>query len=195
MFIAHRGKTTKKIKENSLPAFKAAFIDSKYIGIECDIRVTKDGIIVINHDPIYEGKLIKLSNYTDLKLLRLKELLRIKTEKIILIEIKDFKMNLDKLVKMLNKSKRNIYVMSFSKTVIKKLSKYERKFKVGVLNYVLNSEEDYGGYDFICLLNDVVTDKLLEWFNKRGIEVIIYGIYKRDGFDDKLTYIVDDKFS
>ncbi len=192
MLIAHRGKVVKGIKENSIKAFKEAFADDKYIGIECDIRESKDGILVINHNPISEGKIIKITDYRHLNLPRLRELLRIKTDKILLIEIKDGQMNLSKLVKMLNKSKRNIYVMSFYRKVIKELSKYTRKFKVGVLNYVLNSEDSYSDYDFICLLNDVVTDKLLDWFKNKKIEVIIYGVYKKDKLREDLWYIVDD---
>jgi glycerophosphoryl diester phosphodiesterase len=46
--IAHRGLHADAIPENSLPAFEAA-IEAGY-PIECDVRVTEDGVPVIFHD-------------------------------------------------------------------------------------------------------------------------------------------------
>ena len=49
--IAHRGLTNKFYKENTIEAFENA-INNKYIGIELDIRMTKDKKIVILHDKV-----------------------------------------------------------------------------------------------------------------------------------------------
>ncbi len=50
-YIAHRGLFDKKlgIPENSIPAFKRA-VQNGY-GIELDVRLTKDGKMVVFHDP------------------------------------------------------------------------------------------------------------------------------------------------
>ena len=47
--IAHRGLTSKDIKENTLEAFKND-INNGYLGIELDIRKNKDNKIVVIHD-------------------------------------------------------------------------------------------------------------------------------------------------
>lgn len=49
--IAHRGGIVEdKFPDNSLAALKAAAV-RRYWGIECDIRETKDGVLVMQHDP------------------------------------------------------------------------------------------------------------------------------------------------
>ena len=62
------------------------------------------------------------------------------------------------------------------------------KYKYGVLNYILNSDADYN-LDFICLLDGIATNNIINNFEKRGIEVIIYGTIK---VNKNVKYIVDD---
>ena len=45
-FIAHRGLWNKEVKANSYKAIYNALMSDSYIGIETDIRVTKDGIFI-----------------------------------------------------------------------------------------------------------------------------------------------------
>lgn len=194
MFIAHRGLVNDDNHENTIQALRQALNSDKYIGVETDLRVTKDNYFVLVHDVIYKGKIVKYSNYDDLEGVdRLEDLLRIKTNKILMIEIKDISIDLNKLVKMLNKSKRNIYVMSFNRNVINSLNKYTRNFKIGILNYILNSNKEVLNYDFVCLLNDIITDDLINYFSKNNLEVFIYGIYKKINYQNNLMYIVDEK--
>lgn len=49
---AHRGLHDKKLPENSLPAFEKA-VQAGY-GIELDVRVTRDNILVVHHDETLE---------------------------------------------------------------------------------------------------------------------------------------------
>ena len=194
MFIAHRGLVNDDNHENTIQALRQALNSDKYVGVETDLRVTKDNYFVLVHDVIYRGKIVKYSNYGDLDGVdRLEDLLRIKTNKILMIEIKDISIDLNKLVKMLNKSKRNIYVMSFNRNVINSLNKYTRSFKIGILNYILNSNKEVLNYDFVCLLNDIITDDLINYFSKKNLEVFIYGIYKKINYQNNLMYIVDEK--
>ncbi len=180
-FIAHRGLKINQVKENSLEAFQAALQNENYVGFECDIRTTKDGFFVINHNPMIHSDIISLANYKDLKkyhLLLLEEVLNLKSNKIFLLEIKEMNFNTEKFLKMIEKySNKKIYVMSFYNNVIKKLNQPNHLYKLGVLNYVLNSEENYQDYDFICLLENVMTKKLEDYFWKKKIETFIYGIH------------------
>jgi glycerophosphoryl diester phosphodiesterase len=48
-YIAHRGKTQEAL-ENTTKAFEHAGQDDHFVGIECDIHSTLDGIFVVHHD-------------------------------------------------------------------------------------------------------------------------------------------------
>ena len=187
--IAHRGLWNKEIKDNSYEALLNGLRSNKYIGIECDIRETLDNKIIIYHDPLFKGNLVKNTLAKEfLNICKLENILKIKTNKIILLEIKDFKMNLDNLLKILNKYNQNIYIMSFDKTVIEKIKNKTKKYKLGILNYVLNSDFDYK-YDFICLLDAIASSKNINYYKNKNIEVFIYGTIN---LNRNLTYIVDD---
>lgn len=178
-YIAHRGVVEKGIKENTIEAFISAINNTNYSGFELDVRVSKDGEFVVVHDSLIDGKFVKRMTYKELKeygVIKLTSVLRLITDKKVIIEIKDFDIDKYKLCKMLNKSKLNIYVMSFSNKLIEDLSKRKRNFKVGILNYIFNSEGDYSYCDFICILYLTVTANILNYFKNENIEVFLYGI-------------------
>ena len=80
--------------------------------------------------------------------------------------------------------------MSFFNSVIKKFK--NPTFKVGILNYILNSTSEYN-YDFIGILYDVATNRMIESFKNRNIEVFLYALNKKDQYIFKdVYYIVDD---
>ena len=128
MLIAHRGKVDSINKENTIEAFKAAINDIKYDGFELDIRETKDKRIVVVHDFVVENKLIKRVNYKELEhynIPLLESVLKLDTEKIIMIEIKDPNMDIAALSKLLEKYQdKKIYLMSFYNNTIKELHEY-----------------------------------------------------------------------
>lgn len=187
--IAHRGLWNKTIKDNSYEALKKGLESNKYIGIECDIRTTYDNKFIIYHNILYKGNLVRNTYYKDMKNISLLEdLLKIKTNKILLLEIKENDINKTKLLKLLNKYNHNYYIMSFNNKVIEELKKLNNKYKYGVLNYVLNSDADYK-LDFICLLDIVANDLIIDNLKKRSIDVIIYGTIK---IKKDVKYIIDD---
>ena len=188
-YIAHRGIYNKNVSDNSYKALYDGLLSYKYIGIETDVRVTKDNVFILYHDVLYKGKLVKNVFYKDMvNVTKLEDILKINNDKIILLEIKDFDIDVKKFIKLINKYNKNIMIMSFDANVIKKIKKITNKYKLGVLNYVLNSDSDYN-FDFICLLDIIATDYVIESFKKRNIDVLIYGV-----IDDNrnLTYIIDD---
>lgn len=188
-FIAHRGIWNDSVKDNSYQALYNGLLSEEYIGIETDVRVTKDNVFVIYHDPLYNGKLVKNVYYKDMvDVCRLEDILKIKTDKIILLEIKDFNMDVKKFIKLIDKYKRNVMIMSFSTLVINKIKTLNTKYKLGVLNYIINSDGNYD-FDFICLLDIISNNFVIERLKKRNIEVLIYGVI--DILEDA-TYIIDD---
>ncbi len=197
--IAHRGLKLNNIKENTLDAFQAALQHPAYVGFECDIRTSLDGVFVVVHNPMVKDDIISLSTAEKLKkehgIPTLEEVLQLKENKVFLLEIKEANLNVGKFLAEISKhQEKNIYLMSFHNSVIKKLAKKDRFYKIGVLNYVLNSEENYEIYDFICLLESIVTPKLVEYFKEKKIEVFLYGIhhYKKTAENYPDCYFITD---
>ena len=60
--IIHRGITSKNIKENSYLAIKKAIKDKESIGVEFDIRLTKDKKIVLSHNSLINLNVIEELN-------------------------------------------------------------------------------------------------------------------------------------
>lgn len=194
MFIAHRGLVKKGIIENTIPAFLGAIDSDKYVGFELDVYTSKDKEFIVHHDPLLDGKLIWNYEYKELKkkgVVKLEDVLKLKTNKIILIEIKDINLDINKFTKLLNKYKdKKIYVMSFFNSVIRKFK--NPTFKVGVLNYVFNSTSEYP-YDFIGILYDVATEHMINSLKELNIEVFLYALNKKDKYIFKdVYYIIDD---
>ena len=193
--IAHRGVVTKKIKENTLAAFKNAICDKNYVGFELDVRQTKDKKFVIHHDLLHNNKFISDYDYKEIKneMPKLSDVLKLDTDKIILIEIKDYKIDYQFFLKLLNKySNKNIYIMSFHNNVINKLKELNCSFKLGVLNYLINTEVNYQ-YDFVCYINSFINDKVINYFRRHNIELFSYAIYdKKQIVNQSIYYIVDE---
>ena len=198
MLIAHRGKVDSINKENTIEAFKAAINDKKYGGFELDIRETKDKKIVVVHDFVVDNKLIKRVNYKELETYNiplLESVLKLDTEKIIMIEIKDPNMDIEALRKLLEKYQdKKIYLMSFYNNVIKEFLKLSHTCKCGILNYGFNHEYSYNEYDFICILDFSLTDNIIEYFRRRKIEVFSYGLLTNKlNIKEYVNYIIDNK--
>lgn len=194
MLIAHRGLVTKSAKENTIAAFLGAIHNPDYQGFELDVYTSKDNIFVVHHSPLVDGKFIWHETYKDLKkkgLIKLEDVLKLKTSKLILIEIKDINLNINKFTKLLKKYRhQNLYVMSFFNSVIKKF--INPPFKVGILNYLLNSTSSYT-YDFIGIIYDIATPHLIASLKKANIEVFLYALKPEDQYIYvDVYYIIDD---
>lgn len=200
LLIAHRGLVTDSIKENTIKAFDEALKSSKYYGIELDVRETKDKVFVVYHDLLYKGKLIKNCLYKELKnddIPKLIDVLKLDTNKIIMIEIKGVNLNLRRLAKLLNNfNYKKLYISSFNNKVLLEIKKYLKNIKVGVLNYVLNSTNDYERFDFVCIINNILTKDLVNYFRRKEIEVFGYGIKDINKIKfSNIYYIVDDEIT
>lgn len=190
--IAHRG-FKEKAKENTLDAFLSA-LEIGFGGFECDVRQTKDGIFIIFHDPLLDGKLVKNYSYKEIKkmgVISLADVLKINTDKMIVLDIKDPFLNTQKFHQLINKEKRNIYVMSFYDRIINKLSKLKRNYEVGILNYVLNTQEEHFSYDFLCLIQRFASKVMIEKYEKLGKKLFIYAVNAENKKYDYPYYIVD----
>ena len=191
--IAHRGIYDKNIKENSYIAIKNALESDEYVGVEFDIRETLDNEIILYHDAYYNNKLVSKTYFKEMPkyVIRLQDILKINSNKIFLIEIKNID-NYDKFMKILSKHKnKNIYVMSFSNKVIEKINIVNRNYKIGILNYVLNTNINIKKLDFIGILNNLLNESIIK--ELKNLEVFSYGIIKKKNYKD-IYYIVDNKY-
>ncbi len=189
--IAHRGFYNKEIQENTLLSFKNAYKCDEFVGFEFDIRETKDKKFVVCHDATidrvsngfgliekYTLKELQKFNFgtkkNPCKITTLEEVLNTFPNKIKLIEIKKIQ-SYKKFVNILNKY-NNIWVCSFSNKTMNEVCKYKRNFKIGILNNIINSSSTYNQYDFVALYYRIATEALINYFNGRNINVLLFGI-------------------
>ncbi len=205
--IAHRGYTTNFIKENTIEAFDNA-MNNSFEGFECDVRKTKDNVLVISHDATIDrtsnGKgLIRELTYKELlhynfgtkevpsKIPTLERVLKTFKNTIKIIEIKT-RVDLTSILGLIDE---NTYFIGFDTSYIKELKKKYPKLKFGILNYVLNNREDYN-LDVVCILDTIASDSIVMSYLKKGIKVFIYGIVGKINYQrnfKNLYYIVDKK--
>lgn len=178
--IVHRGITSNKIEENSYLAIKHALKEKNIEGVEFDIRITKDNIIVLSHNSVLGTNYIENMNYKDIikekYLSTLDKILTINTDKILLIDIKtsnnNYKTLADILMKRLNKASQKIYLASFNKKIIKYMKK-KLKFKMGLISFYYRK----GNFDFYVINYRTITDKKI---NKLKKEVFLWTVNKKN---------------
>ena len=105
MFIAHRGNNGGEYKENSVSAFINCFNTSYIDGIEMDVRLTSDGVLVVSHSDLFNGKVISKTKYSKLGIDSLDYVLScLSNKKIIIIDVKGNDLGIvDKLYSVLVK--------------------------------------------------------------------------------------------
>ena len=143
-YIIHRGITSKKNSDNSYMAIKRALFDKESIGVEFDIRLTKDKYLTT-----------------------LEKILNIDTDKILLIDIKvnnNYKLLGDILLDILKNTDKNIYLMSFNKKIIKYLNK-KTKYKKGIISFFYR----YNKYPLTILNYKTVSNKKLKRIKNKEI--------------------------
>lgn len=192
--ISHRGNNNHKYKENTFKAIKNVLEEEYIDGVEFDIRMTKDNKFVLNHSPIYKDSLINNKKLKNLKLDELNNILKnIKTNKIILIDIKYELFKYKKIAFYLNRvlrkyKKLNIYLCSFNYDLILHMKK-KYKYKSGlIISNIINRNKNYNKFDFIS-----INYKLYKKINK---ELMLWTINKKEiikKYIEKDVYVITDK--
>ena len=150
--ISHRGNNNHNYKENTkqaiITSYKTTYID----GVELDIRLTKDNIIVLSHDNIEKGKIINKTKYKKLKNIdKLDDILKqLSKEKKIIIEIKEEDEKIiDILYETIKKYNYKFYICSFNHKIIKKFKEKYKNYKSGlIIGYMINIEKIRNNLDF-----------------------------------------------
>lgn len=201
--IAHRGKTNKKVKENTYLAIINALNDYNIDGVEFDIRLTLDNKIVLSHD----SNIIRTSNgigkieNMNLKNLQkynfgsknfyqtiptLDKILNIKTNKILLIEVK-VNNNIKKFSKVLisllkDYNLDNIYITSFNKKFLKTL----KKTNINIGPLIINNNIKNKRFNFYVLNYLTFKDKTIKKLKLKNKKIFIWSLIDKniDEYDD-----------
>ncbi|MBP3461305.1 MAG: glycerophosphodiester phosphodiesterase [Bacilli bacterium] len=195
--ISHRANDNHSFKENTIEAIKGVLNKDYIDGVEIDIRLTKDNKIVLYHSPIiYNLGLISNNNLKEIKKYanELNDVLKkIKTNKLILIDIKceicKEDIFIEKLHKIIKKYKKlNIYLCSFNYKLVKKI-KEKYKYKTGlIISNMINKNKNIESFDFILMnyrIYHKINKALMLWtINKK--EII-------DKYKNEEIYIITDK--
>lgn len=150
MVIAHRGASGLVKFENTIEAFDKA-IDVGADSIECDVRKTKDNVIIINHNPDIYGLLIKDATYEELNkvtselgyhLPTLKETLEFVKGKILIdIELKEIGYEdqiIEEVLSVLTTDE--FYIRSFNDSSLKRVKEINNKITTILLLGVEHSK-------------------------------------------------------
>lgn len=187
-YIIHRGITSKDIKENSYTAIKKAIKDKESIGVEFDIRLTKDHKIVLSHNFLINLNVIEETNYSDLiknnYLTTLDKILDIDTNKIFLIDIKtnnNYKVFGDILMNTINKYNKNIYLASFDKNIIKYI---KSKYKKGIITLLYKRNN----YNFIITNYKLISNNKIKKIKDK--EIFLWTIHNNNELEE-----IKNKFS
>ena len=199
--IAHRGIHNKIIKENTIEAFKKA-IDNNY-PIELDVHLTKDNKLIVFHDDnlnrlaninknIKDCKLKELKNIKEINIPTLEEVLNLVNDKVpLIIEIKTDRETeiVDYLIELLDKYKGRFAIISFSKKIIKDISKKRSNYIKGILisntgKSIIDKLKNLWIYkrlniDFLSVSINVANGRFIKFFKK---PIIIWTITNNDDY-------------
>lgn len=188
--ISHRGLDNHTYSENSLKAIENALSKDYINGVEFDVRITKDNKIVLIHDPVIDlisngSGIIKYMTLKDLQkykygiskesIITLDDLLSIiHTNKIILIELKEFGNDfidlVEETIKIISNYNLNIYISSFNYKLLNYIKSKYRDVKCGlIIGYGLNIMYLRNNFDFNIVsyhyCKRISNDKLTFIFN------------------------------
>ena len=179
-YIIHRGITSKNIKENSYSAIKKAIKDKESIGVEFDIRLTKDKKIVLSHNSLINLNVIEETNYSEL----IKNNYLTTLDKILEIDIKtnnNYKVFSDILMNTINKYNKNIYLASFDKNIIKYI---KSKYKKGIITLLYRRNN----YNFIITNYKLISNNKIKKIKDK--EIFLWTIHNNNELEE-----IKNKFS
>ena len=209
--IAHRGLHNNYIVENTLLAFLKA-VEKDY-AVELDIRLLKDGIVVVYHDINLKrltgiNKLIESCTLKDISNIKINEKYYIPTLEQVLklingkvpiyIDVKgnigNYKLE-EKLLDLLKEYRGEIFIQSFNPKTIRWLRKKEPKYKYGLITFsypqynILRKIFIHLQVDFIACYLENVSNKRLQ--NLRKNKTLIGWTIKKQLEFEKYDSFVD----
>lgn len=211
--LYHRGRHNKYIKENTIEAFKGAIEDG--IGVELDVRLTKDKKVVVSHDSNLKrvfnlDKVIENSNYDEIKeyIPLFEDVLSLINDKIgVMVEVKSTKVGdlEEELYKILKNYKGRYVIVCFNPMTLKYFRKKDPSIIRGQISYSYKDSTMNGIMrfmlrkmwfniiskpHFISYCIDDFDYKLLNKYRKKGYFIIGW-TYKSEEIKLKLKEVYD----
>lgn len=208
MFISHRGNDNHNYRENSDRAILCS-LDKSYIdGVEFDIRLTLDNQIILSHNALIDlesdgsGFIHNMTldellsyNFKEDKITVLDNLLfKIKTNKILLLEIKEEGNRIIEWIDALNYIFKkyqylNIYICSFNYELLCELKSAFKNILCGIIvGHVMNKKKDISSFDFVMYHYNS-----FKYVHKKTMVWTINSKEKYKMFKNKTDYIITDK--
>lgn len=197
--IAHRGNNNHKYIENTKEALLESLSKNYIAGVECDVRLTKDNVLVLNHDMTINrttsgSGFVRNKSYKQLKKYKITTLnnflKNVNSDKLILIEIKSEDLEIDafinKLINICKKYRLNYCFCSFRIDILEYLKEKEPTFKVGLLTRGILKNNINIKLDFVSIWKN----------NYSGKEKFVWTINNLKDlkkFYNKDVYILTDK--
>ena len=163
-------------RENSVSAFINCFSTSYIDGVEMDVRLTFDGVVVVSHSDLFEGKVISKTKYSKLGIDSLDYVLScLSNKKKIIIDVKGNDLGIvDRLYSVLVKYNYQFYICSFNYDIVSLFKEKYSNYKVGlIIGYMLNIDKIHNDFD---------------------LNLIHYNLVRRIGSKESFIWTVNDKF-
>lgn len=191
-FIAHRGNNNHDYLENSSLAFMKCFSTSYISGVEMDVRLTLDDVLVVHHDNIKDSKLIDHNNFNEFDNLESLDyiLSKLSNKKKIIIDIKVNNICIvDLLYNVLSKYDYDFYICSFSYSIASLFKKKYPSYKVGlIVGYFMNISNNNKYFDFLVVHYTLINRFKNPQFTWTVNDIFIYSLIK-----DKSSFVITDK--
>jgi glycerophosphoryl diester phosphodiesterase len=203
--------------ENSISSIKSA-ISKNVDAVEVDVQMTKDGILVLNHDyslkrvagieasihDLNYDELAKLdigSEFSEAfqgeRIPTLKEaLLEVKGKAIFIIEIKPTVNKLEiaqKVVELIESQDMvsESYIQSFDNSVLQEVRKQNPSIKIGQIFYLAAGNLSLLDVDFYTVEQSVLSDRFLRHAHRKGREVWVWTVNSERNIKKVLEYNID----
>jgi len=214
---AHRGASGLVAHENTIEAFEKA-IELKVDSIECDVRKTKDNIIIVNHNEDIEGLIIRDHTYFEICEATskngyiqptLKEALECVKGKILIdIEIKEDGYE-EELIKQITEilSIDEFYIRGFSDKAVKKVKQINPQIttvllvgrehvKLGYISRIFNEVYCYHRVrktkcNFVSPNYQLLILNFCKRMHKKNVKVFAWTVNEKELMESVLTKGVD----
>ena len=193
--VGHRGARAYEI-ENTLESFRKA-LDLGANAIELDVRQSKDGKLILNHDenlkrvfgrdvPVSQTTLKELKQLTDNKILTLKEALHFLDSKIdkLFVELKETGYEKKVLGIILKEKMQNrTIIISFHEDTLATVRNLNKKIETGIIYARSKNPVDAAkrlGAGYLLPLYRFVHTKDVEKAHENDLKVIVWTINTRE---------------
>lgn len=202
LMIAHRGASGYE-PENTLASFKKA-LEFGVDGIELDVRLSKDGQVVVMHDPWVNRTtngwgFVKCKSLSELKKLdagkgekipTLQEVLDLvnrKTTVFIELKAKGTALSVARIIEEYVQKKKwkysDFFVLSFNHKELQEFKRLAPQVRIGaiIIGIIIQLDKyvEMGAY-FVMMWSKLVKKSIVEDAHKRGLKVFSYTVNTKD---------------